>query len=186
MYDSLNLNSQVRSIFYKKKFINLFSKLLNTNVNNIYISNFQFRLDPPRDKRNALDWHQDSSYFHINYPKFNAGVCWISITNNTKKNGTLIYIPKTHTNNLSKYKSVRKSIIGADQRKIKISPTEKKQIVNMNSNFGDVSCFHINIKHRSGFNKSKKIRMSVGCRFYDMNTSFNMGKERYIFNKTIT
>jgi ectoine hydroxylase-related dioxygenase (phytanoyl-CoA dioxygenase family) len=85
MYDTLNLSATLRSIFYQQFFINYFSKILNTGRNNIFINGFMFRLDPPFDKKNSLDWHQDSSYYHMSYPEYKAGVCWIPLTNNSEK-----------------------------------------------------------------------------------------------------
>ena len=61
------------------------------------------RFDVPNDKRNKLNWHQDSSYYMMAHPKFNAGVCWCAVTKNSEKNGTLKFIPKSH----SKYIKVK-------------------------------------------------------------------------------
>jgi len=49
-------------------------------------------MDAPNDNRNILNWHQDSLYYQMTYPEQNAGVCWIAITKNSNKNGTLILI----------------------------------------------------------------------------------------------
>ena len=40
----------------------------------IFLNGFMFRLDAPNDKRNSLDWHQDSAYYEMTYPEYNAGV----------------------------------------------------------------------------------------------------------------
>lgn len=182
MYDSFNLNSQLRSIFFSKKFINFFSKILNVSKNFIFINGFMLRLDAPNDKRNSLKWHQDSPYYQMSYPKYNSGVCWISLTNNDKKNGSLVFIPKSHVTGFHKVKSQKKSHHHSEQYKLDIK--DKKNLTHLSSKTGDAAIFHMNIKHKSGNNTSNKIRMVLGCRFHDMNEKFNNGKEIYYFNKT--
>ncbi len=181
-YDTLNLSTGLKQIFYQDKFLKLFAKILNVDIYNIYINGFMFRLDVPNDTRNSLDWHQDSSYYEMNYPDYNSGVCWASITENNSNNGSLQYIPKSHKSGFKKARSSKLKSLNSQQYKIKIP--KNPIIVNLENNFGDVSCFHMNIKHRSGKNVSKKIRMTIGCRFHQINKKFNIGKEVYLFNKS--
>ena len=77
--------------------MNYFAKCLNVKSNNIYINGFMMRFDAPFDLRNKLNWHQDSTYYMMSYPKYNAGVCWCAITKNNDDNGTLKFIPKSHS-----------------------------------------------------------------------------------------
>ena len=139
-----------------------------------------FRMDAPKDKRNSLDWHQDSSYYEMTSPKFNSGVCWISITNNTKLNGTLQFLPGSHIKGFYYSKKNKSKQNVSEQNKLIV---KKKKIKNLNSNSGDVSFFHINMIHKSGVNTSKKIRFTIGCRFHDLKGSFNLGKEIYLYKK---
>ena len=181
-YDNINLNSRFRSIFHSEKFLNLFAKILDTSSNQIYLTGFMMRFDSPYDKRNLLDWHQDSSPYMQSYPKFNSGVCWCAVTNNSEKNGTLVFVPKSHSKYI-KANFTRKKISYSKQYGIKLSRKEFNAKKNLTQNFGDLSLLHINIKHRSGENSSNKIRITTGCRFVDMSKSFNSGKEHYIFNE---
>jgi len=140
-----------------------------------------FRFDFPNDNKNWLDWHQDSSSYHMTYPKFNAGVCWLALTKNTPKNGTLIYIKNSH----EKYIHVRrskKSESYSSQYKISLSKKERENIRNNIANSGDASFFHMNIKHKSGTNHSNKVRLTLACRYHEMREHFNVGKEIYLFN----
>ena len=75
---------------------------LGISENKIFLNGFMLRFDAPNDKRNSLDWHQDSPYYKMNYPQYNSGVCWLSITKNSYKNGTLNFIlnPINHLSNL--------------------------------------------------------------------------------------
>ena len=140
------------------------------------------RLDAPNDKRNSLKWHQDSPYYQMSYPKYNSGVCWVSLTNNDKKNGSLVFIPKSHVSGFHKVRSLKKSQHHSEQYKLEIN--NKNHLTHLCSKTGDAAIFHMNIKHKSGNNTSNKIRMVLGCRFHDMKEKFNSGKEIYYFNKT--
>ena len=184
MYDSLNLSASLRSIFYQQFFINHFSKILNTEKSNVFLNGFMFRLDPPFDKKNSLNWHQDSSYYHMSYPEFNSGVCWIPLTNNSEKNGSLIFVTSNNPRFIKKTKSFKKDDLHSEQYTTTLTSDEKKRIKNLTVALGDAAFFNMNIKHRSGINSSKKIRITIGCRFHDMKKSFNVGKEVFFFNKT--
>ena len=181
MYDLLNISSVVRSIFYKEKFLKCFAETLNTNISNLYLNGFMWRLDSPFDKRNSLDWHQDSPYYQMTHPEYNAGVCWISITKNSKSNGTLKFIPKSHFK-LEPFKNQKMNKLKSEQYRLKINKHDKLKTKNLSGNFGDMSCLHMHLKHKSGLNSSSKIRMVIGCRFHCTSKSFNVGKELYFFN----
>tara|TARA_A100001015_G_scaffold319876_1_gene444260 strand:- start:5231 stop:6013 length:783 start_codon:yes stop_codon:yes gene_type:complete len=182
-YDYLNLNAKFKSFFFSKNFFSKYEKILKKEKENIFINGFMFRMDFPFDKRNVLDWHQDSPYYQMSYPKFNSYVALISITNNNIENGAMLYIPKSHKK-FFKIKSVKKSRQHSENFKIKISAKEMKRIKCLETNFGDLSFFHTNIKHRSGKNLTNKVRITIGCRIHDMTSDFKIGKEIYIFNKT--
>ena len=183
IYDKLKLNAKLRSIFYKKKMLKIFSKILKNKIENIFLNGFMLRFDAPNDKRNNLDWHQDSSYYAMTYPKMNAGVCWIAITFNSKKNGTIQYIPKSNWTIEKSFRLNKNGNYTSAQNTIKIKKNELQKKRNLTLSFGDVSFLHMNLKHRSGVNNSQKFRITLGCRFHDMDLDFNSGKEVYVFNK---
>lgn len=183
IYDQLKLNAQLKSIFYSRKFLKIFSKILDNKDNKIYLNGIVLRLDAPNDKKNALDWHQDSPHYLMTYPKMNAGVCWISITKNSKNNGSLIFIPDSHKEFIKNVKKTKKNKSISESLKIKISKNEIKKSKNLNQSFGDAAFLHMNLKHRSGTNNSKKFRITLACRFHSIDDNFNTGKEIYKYNK---
>jgi len=179
IYDKINLSSELRSIFYQKKFLNFFSSVLKTDQ--IYLNGFMMRFDFPNDERNSLQWHQDSPYYMQTYPKFNAGVCWIPVTNNSKKNGTLQFIMKSNKKFI-KSKLSLKNNLSTSQYIMPVTKKEEKNLSNLSQKFGDASFLHMNLKHRSGINDSTKVRITIACRFHCMK-NFNIGKEIYFHNK---
>ncbi len=186
MYNELALNSSIRSIFYSEKFISMFSKILNTEKEFIFINGFMLRLDGPLDKRNVEDWHWDGSYYEQTHPFYNAGVCWMPLTNNSFDNGTVRFIPGSNKSkvNPKNLEFTRKSKLSAATIKILVSKEEKKLVKDVNASFGDAGIFHMHLKHKSGKNISKKFRLTLICRFHDTSKKLNIGKEMYIYNKT--
>ncbi len=186
LYLELGLNASLRSIFYSKKFLNMFSKILKTKKEFVLINGFMLRLDAPFDKRNVLPWHLDASYFQHTHPFYNAGVCWMPLTNNSFDNGTVRFIPGSNKSkvNPKTLKFTRKSKLSAAVIEIPVSKEEKKLIKDVNASFGDVGIFHMHLKHKSGENISKKFRLTLICRFHDTSKKLNIGKEIYIYNKT--
>jgi len=179
LYDELKLNARLRSVLCSEKFIKLGSKILNVNKNLIFINGFQLRLDAPNDKRNTYSWHQDSAFYLHTYPKFNAFVCWLPLTHNTAKNGTLQYIPKSHSRFI-KTSFNKKSKLGSLQYKVNVN--KNKKIKNFDAKLGEAGIFHMNLIHRSGVNSSKKFRITLAFRCHDLSKTFNIGKEYFIYN----
>ena len=182
MYDRINLSSSLRSIFYSQKFLDKFTEILGIKKEDLFINGFMLRLDVPFDTRNTLDWHQDSTYYEMTYPKYNAGVCWVAFTNNSNANGSLQYINKSHKKLIQKFKVLKNENM-SEQRKITIDEQNKKNISTLNAKRGDANFFHMNMIHRSGINSSNKVRISLACRFHSMQ-KFNLGKEIFFYNKT--
>jgi len=166
----------------------MFSKILKTKKEFIFLNGFMFRLDAPFDKRNAVDWHLDGSYFDQTHPFYSAGVCWMPLTNNSFDNGTVRFIPGSNKSkvNPKSLKFTRKNKLGTSNIIIPVSEEEKKLTKDVNASFGDVGIFHMHLKHKSGKNISKKFRLTLICRFHDTSKKFNIGKEMYIYKKTNT
>ena len=68
-------------------------------------------IDAPYDKRNILDWHHDASYYHQTYPSYNAAFCLVPITDNSVKNGTVKFIPKSHKLKINHHKFLLKRLL---------------------------------------------------------------------------
>ena len=126
IYDKINLNSKFRSIFYSESFLKSFAKVLNVKSNQVFVNGFMMRFDVPNDLRNKLNWHQDSSYYMMGYPKFNAGVCWCPVTKNTEKNGTLKFIPGSHIKILKLIKQKKIICLDANTKLLLLSLKKKK------------------------------------------------------------
>ena len=179
IYDKINLSAELRAIFYQDKFMKMFKSVLNSKQ--IYLNGFMCRFDFPKDKRNSLNWHQDSAYYLQTYPKFRAGVCWVPVTKNSFHNGTLqFYHPDKRKFVKGKFSSGDK--FTTSQYIITPSKSKLNNVKNLNQKFGDASFLDMNLVHRSGINNSNKVRITIACRFHCMK-NMNIGKEIFFFNE---
>ena len=101
---------------------------MKTQEELLIINGFTFRLDAPFDKRNVLDWHTDAPYYEQTDPYYNAGVCWVALTNNSFENGTVKFIPGSNKSKVDpkKLEFTRKSKLAAAIIEIPVSKEEKK------------------------------------------------------------
>ena len=157
-----------RLILNDKKLMKLASKLLNTDISTIWNGEFTLRMDPPRDKRNLLGWHQEASYYKQHTKDGNNGLVF-TITFSDKinsKNGGIQVCPKSQK--LGLLSSVKKKV-KLKKHKTKYSSEtfkiDEKYIKKFNpktieSYLGDLVIMDLKIFHRSGFNSSDLFRIT--------------------------
>ncbi|MDA9696696.1 phytanoyl-CoA dioxygenase family protein [Candidatus Pelagibacter sp.] len=165
-------------IFENKKIKNLCSKLLKTKSDNLIITDFQFRIDYPSDEKHTLKWHQDSSYYLQDTDGQNSLVCNVSLHNIKKNMGAVWIIPGSHKKRLKMQKKIGNKY-KSGQREI-IEKFNKRHAKQIETNETDVTIYHPNLIHKSGFNRSNKIRYSAIARVYNpLSKSFNNFEKYY-------
>lgn len=120
----------------------------------------------------------------MTHPKFNSGVCWLSITKNTLQDVSLNYLIKSHQRGHLSSKGYKLNSLFLNKIKLRNLMMLRRIYSGGGGRFGDISCFPVNTIHKSGNNISNKIRMCIGYRFHEIDKKFNIGKEVYLFNKT--
>jgi len=169
-------------ILTNPKLTKLINKLLNNPKKSISITDVALRIDPPTDRRNALDWHQDSSYFRQNDNGFNGLVVWTPIFEINSSTGGIDFLEKSYqlgALNIKRQKAKKKF---SSQRAI-----SDKTL----SQFKKISCdkirpldaiiMNMDMVHRSGYNKSDKCRITLIGRYHctasgDFNSGLNYFK----------
>jgi len=166
-------------------------QLLNVPKDFLTLTDVGVRLDAPNDNRNALEWHQDSSYYVQNNSGVNGIVLWSPLIQNiTNEMGPLEFLRKSHkigTLMTPKKKSKNK----LSSRKITISNNKIKKYLNniehFNINQGDILLMNLDMVHRSGKNLSNKFRITLLGRYHNSKSNdFNPGLNLYKYaNKNI-
>ena len=167
IYDSLKTSLTLTQLVSDDKIVDNVAKFLNVKPSDISISEPMCRLDVPNDKRNALEWHQERSFFPQNRDGSHSLVCWIPLTNVTEEMGTIHISPESHKGGLIIPERNEKKN-GSSTRQISVPEEHIKKYEDLivPGDAGDVVFLNMLLFHRSGVNISDKIRYAVQARFH--------------------
>ena len=167
IYDSLKTSITLTQLVSNDAIVNNVAKFLNVKPSEITISEPMCRLDVPNDKRNALEWHQERSFFPQNRDGSHSLVCWIPLTNVTEEMGAIHISPESHKGGLIIPERNEKKN-GSSTRQISVPEEHIKKYEDLTVpvDAGDVVFLNMLLFHRSGVNISDKIRFAVQARFH--------------------
>ena len=185
-FDTLQTLSSIYLTISNKKILNIVSKLLGINNHTITLTDVGIRLDTPHDNKNALGWHQDSSYYRQNNNGKNGIVLWIPIFEIEKNMGSLQYLRFSHKLGPLNTPRKKKSSKFASKKRDISSENLKylKEVLDSKANVGDALLMNHDVVHRSGRNlNKKKVRVTMLVRFHNMlSNDFNPGFNIYKYS----
>ena len=167
IYDSFKTSITLTQLVSNDAIVDNVAKFLNVKPSEISISEPMCRLDVPNDKRNALEWHQERSFFPQNRDGSHSLVCWIPLTNVTEEMGAIHISPESHKGGLIIPERNEKKN-GSSTRQISVPEEHVKKYEDLTVpvDAGDVVFLNMLLFHRSGVNISDKIRFAVQARFH--------------------
>ena len=167
IYDSLKTSLTLTQLVSDDVIVNNVAKFLNVDPSDVSISEPMCRLDVPNDKRNALEWHQERSFFPQNRDGLHSLVCWIPLTSVTEEMGAIHISPESHTGGLiTSAQNEKKSELSTRQISVPEEYIKKYEDLVVPVDAGDVVFFNMLLYHRSGINISDKVRFAVQSRFH--------------------
>ena len=167
IYDSLKTSLTLTQLVSDDIIVDNIAKFLKVEPGDVSISEPMCRLDVPDDKRNALEWHQERSFFPQNRDGLHSLVCWIPLTDVTEEMGAIHISPESHTSGLLvPTQNEKKSELSTRQISVPEEYVKKYEDLVVTVHVGDVVFFNMLLFHRSGVNISDKIRFSVQSRFH--------------------
>ena len=173
IFRSTRLSSSFNKLFFNEEVLKVSSFLLGVDKNTAIISEFQFRIDEPKDRLYTLDWHQDGAYYNQDKGGLNSIVINICVQDCFKQMGSPEILKNSHKNGLVPMRKFFKNKSNSLQYK-----TSDKFIKNKNSfivepKVGDIVIYDMNLIHKSGYNSSKKARFSlIGRAFNPLASTF--------------
>jgi len=181
-YNTINLSASLHRIFYNEELTEVVAQLLDTSNTNLCLTGFMMRIDSPVDRRNSLNWHQDSSYYLQNKSGLNGLTCWVPMHEVNSNNGTLQFLKGSHKlGNIKTEPSDHKEHF-SQQFEIDDSVVRRYETKNLVASFGDANFLSMDMIHRSGLNQSNKFRVVAGARYHNMYASdFHTGELRYVY-----
>lgn len=165
-YDTMFNSLALQQIYFHPALLGLASALLRESFHGLSVGSHVLRMDVPQDKRNVLNWHQDSSYFQPSQSGSNGLVCWIPLTDVTKENGTVIICDGSHK---ERRIAIPASYAGEGHSHQFTTPfdhVQKYRRVDVVAEKGDAVFFNMDLIHRSGTNSSQKVRFSALGRYH--------------------
>ena len=172
IYDDLQISSSVYKLLHSEEIFDIARSLLSQKkYTPIGVSGTMLRLDPPNDKRNLYDWHQDHSYYRQNKSGKNGLVISVALNNIGEKNGALKVALKSHKLGFLKVKTKRKDLYSAQQYSMNFSEAKKFKIVRQVMNSGDVSAIYLDTAHSSADNFSNELRVTGLVRVHSIISS---------------
>jgi ectoine hydroxylase-related dioxygenase (phytanoyl-CoA dioxygenase family) len=167
IYDSLKTSLTLTQLVSDDSIVKNIAEFLNVSPSGISISEPMCRLDVPNDKRNALEWHQERSFFPQNRDGKNGLVCWIPLMDVTEKNGAIHVSPKSHNDGHIKTSTKQKdNPTHTTQITVPDENVKKYDELVVPVNAGDVVFFNMLLFHRSGDNFSDRVRIAVQGRYH--------------------
>ena len=167
IYDSLKTSLTLTQLITDNKVVDFVAKFLKIKPSDLSISEPMCRLDVPNDKRNALDWHQERSFFPQNRNGLNGLVCWIPLTDITEEMGPMHISPRSHAEGQLKLSNrTKKNTSYTTQIPVPEEFVSKYEDLAVRVNAGDAVFFNMLLFHRSGQNISNKIRLATQGRFH--------------------
>ena len=167
IYDSLKTSLTLTQLVSDDVIVNNVAKFLNVDPSDVSISEPMCRLDVPNDKRNALEWHQERSFFPQNRDGLHSLVCWIPLTSVTEEMGAIHISPESHAGGLiTPAQNEKKSELSTRQISVPEEHVKKYEDLVVPVDVGDVVFFNMLLYHRSGVNISDKVRFAVQSRFH--------------------
>ena len=167
IYDSLKTSLTLTQLVSDDSIVKNIAEFLNVSPSDISISEPMCRLDVPNDKRNALEWHQERSFFPQNRDGKNGLVCWIPLMDVTEKMGAIHVSPKSHNDGLIKTSTKQKDNPSqTTQITVPDENVKKYDELVVPVNAGDSVFFNMLLFHRSGNNLSNNVRIAVQGRYH--------------------
>ena len=167
IYDSLKTSLTLTQLVSDDRIVDNVAKFLNVKPSDVSISEPMCRLDVPNDKRNALEWHQERSFFPQNRDGLHSLVCWIPLTNVTEEMGAIHISPESHAGGLiPPAQNEKRSELSTRQISVPEEHVKKYEDLVVSVDAGDVVFFNMLLYHRSGINISDKVRFAVQSRFH--------------------
>ena len=167
MYVSVKQLKSYQSMFFHENVSKIIQKLLKLKKQILIFSEYQFRFDVPNDEQFLHNWHQDSAYYPQDPDGENSLVVNITLHNSKKEMGIPRLIKGSHLKRKLSFLDNSYKDTKITQLNVSDDDIDKNLIVIPESREGDVIFYHMNLIHKSGYNKTKQTRFSALSRVFN-------------------
>jgi len=167
LYDTLQSNGTMQGILLSRRVLQIAGALLGDPWETLSASGMGLRLDPPRDTRNALGWHQERSYYLQNANGANGLVVWIPLQDVDETNGgVLLKIGSHKAGFVTTGSSGKADQNSSEQYHVPDEALARYPQIQVKARAGAGVFFSMNVMHASGPNDSARVRMTLQVRIH--------------------
>lgn len=140
---------------------------LGESVEALSYSGIMLRMDPPKDRRNTIDWHQDRAYYPQNEDGNNGLVITVALQDIKSDTGAVVVCPRSQDIGfVPPVVAEKTNYETTEQRGVPLHLIKQYPEVPAEMKKGDLGLMNMNVFHRSGVNSGSHIRYTVLCRFH--------------------
>ena len=167
LYDCAQSAVDLLRLVSDPRLVEIAADCLDDTPDALSYSGITLRMDPPRDTRNSIDWHQDRSYYPQNWDGNNGLVATIAMQDIAAESGAIVMCPGSQREGLvSPLIGEKSDYETTEQRRVPDDLIARYRQCSAEARRGDVLLMNLNLVHRSGYNEQEHIRYTALCRFH--------------------
>jgi hypothetical protein len=145
----------------------------------LLLSSALLRMDPPKDTRNVLGWHQEQSYNPLNRNGDNAVTVWIPLQDTPAEQGAIWGMPGSHREG-EVPNTVNQQAGGSTSFEIDGAILDRYKATCLPLRAGSGLIFGMYFFHASGHNTMSRIRFTARGRYHRLDEDYVPGRQAYI------
>lgn len=168
VYDCMQISVGLHAFAHQRELVNAAAFLVGDQPHGLMSHSHVLRLDPPRDKRNLLDWHYDYFLNDPAHPNVGGIGTWMPLQQLTAETGGLEILVGSHRTTFEQQAAPTKrgddytsEVFDIPQSYI---DAHDKHVVE--ATIGDVIFFPMRLVHRGIANTSNRVRLTCLSRYY--------------------
>lgn len=167
LYDCAQSSLELVRFVTDPRLARIAADCLEDDAQDLSFSGLMLRMDPPKDNRNAIDWHQDRSYYPQNDNGEHGVVVTVALQDIAADSGALKICPGSHRAGLvAPVQRIKDDYETTEQRSVPMEEVARCAQIDAEIACGDVLVMSLNLFHRSGSNMQGHIRYSALCRYH--------------------
>lgn len=167
LYDCAQSSIDVLRFVTDPRVVEIAANCLGDSSENLAYSGIMYRMDPPKDDRNALGWHQDRAYYPQNEGGDHGLVATIALQDIVEDTGALVICSGSQRAGfIAPVKTEKVDYESTEQKTVPADLVGRYDQIHNEMNKGDVTVMNMNLFHRSGVNVGDRIRFTALCRFH--------------------
>jgi hypothetical protein len=186
IYDTMQTSFELQRFVGDDRLASVAAMLLDDEPDGLCMTGAVLRLDPPHDRRNVLEWHQEAGYYPQNVAGENGTVVWMPLADVSAERGPMDVCVGSHALGTLAHSPRAHEMMHSDLLRVSDEIAGRYRQASLALGAGDAVFMNMATIHRSGINSSGGMRFTALVRFHRVRTSdFCPGLIRFVPNKSV-